>query len=397
MWRLALRSLAARPLVTGVAVLIAALAWLLFLTAASAPRMLATSLSRPAQPFDGVLGPRGSKLQLVLASIYHLDQPIGTVPLAEVDRLRAQPAVAAAFPFVLGDNFAGFRLFGVEAAFLQDLLARDARLAAGSAEGGAVLGSTVAARTGLRPGDHFAPAHGLNESEEGEHDHDEHFPLVGILAPTGTPLDRLIFTPLEEMQTLDGHRAEAREEVSGVLFRVRPGATMAAMQLDRTYNRAGGAFTLAWPLARIVADLVESFRWVLTALEILTAGFALIAVLTLLALLLQSIELQRPTLLQLRLYGAAPAALGRFIIVQGGALLGTGVLAGSLLYLAVGIAGAHWLRVHQGMTLAWLPDAAAVLPALGAILLVGLLSLAIPVWRSYRLDLAEQLASTDPG
>src|ERR1044071_5730977 len=60
--------------------------------------------------FDAVLGARSSKLQLVLNSIFHLEDSPGNIAAADVEAIRANPNVEVAVPIAVGDNYRGYRL-----------------------------------------------------------------------------------------------------------------------------------------------------------------------------------------------------------------------------------------------------------------------------------------------
>src|SRR5262245_15697621 len=121
--------------------------------------------------FDAVLGARGSKLQLVLNAIFHLEASPGNLTAADVDSLRTNPMtrnmIKTAIPIAVGDNLRGFRLvgtvpelFAVEYAPGKTFKVRDGKLFAANAKE-AVAGSFAAARLGLKVGDKFRPFHGL--------------------------------------------------------------------------------------------------------------------------------------------------------------------------------------------------------------------------------------------
>ena len=74
-------------------------------------------LTRDSRGIDLVIGGKGSPLQLILASIYHVDSPTGNIPLAEAERWAEHPLVAEAMPLALGDSLAGFRIVGAEHAY----------------------------------------------------------------------------------------------------------------------------------------------------------------------------------------------------------------------------------------------------------------------------------------
>ncbi|WP_448585284.1 ABC transporter permease [Thermaurantiacus sp.] len=158
--------------------------------------------ARDAAGIDLVVGAKGSPLQLILSSVYHLDLPTGNIPLETRAMLARDPAVGRVIPLALGDSFRGFRIVGTEPAFLGLHGARvaDGRLFAAEME--AVIGAEVARATGARPGQRFVGTHGLGEGG-GEHDHAP-FVVTGILAPTGTVTDRLILTSVESVWAVHG-------------------------------------------------------------------------------------------------------------------------------------------------------------------------------------------------
>ena len=62
--------------------------------------------------FDGVFGARGSKLQLVLNSIFHLEASPGNLSWEQYGLIAADRRVASAVPIAVGDNYRGYRLVG---------------------------------------------------------------------------------------------------------------------------------------------------------------------------------------------------------------------------------------------------------------------------------------------
>ncbi len=144
-----------------------------------------------AEGIDLVVGAKGSPLQLVLSSVYHLDRPTGNIPLAELESLRRNPMVGSAIPLALGDQFDGFRIVGTETALLELYDARivQGRLAESPLE--VVIGAEVARDTGAGVGQRFIGSHGLADDDAGPGHEATPFEVVGILAPTGKPIDRL--------------------------------------------------------------------------------------------------------------------------------------------------------------------------------------------------------------
>ncbi|HEX2100308.1 MAG TPA: ABC transporter permease, partial [Candidatus Synoicihabitans sp.] len=224
--------------------------------------------------FDAVLGARGSKLQLVLNALFHLEASPGNVSATDFENIRRHPAVKAAIPIAVGDNYQGWRIVGTTPG-LFDVeyrpgqryeLEPGGRWFAPDAHE-AVIGSVVAERLGWRVGREFHPTHGL--LAEGEHEHHEDYVVVGRLRPTNTPADRVIWVPLEGVQTMSGHDPKAATDVSAVLLQFR--APIAGIRLNGEINRPGGHLTLAYPVGTIVADLFTRMSWVERVLGLVAA------------------------------------------------------------------------------------------------------------------------------
>jgi len=159
-------------------------------------------LTNNSRNIDLVVGAKGSPLQLILSSLYHVDNPTGNIRLSQARMLAQNPFVETAVPISLGDNYKGHRLIGTEPAYLDlyGLKMADGQLWENPFE--AVVGSETARKRGLKLGDEFHTAHGL--SEDG-YVHDEHpFRVVGVLEKSGTVADNLILCNLESVWDVHG-------------------------------------------------------------------------------------------------------------------------------------------------------------------------------------------------
>ena len=163
-----------------------------------------TKLYSDARNIDAVIGTTGSPLQLVLATIWHIDIPNGNIYYNELNKIKSYPQIKSAVPISLGDNFKGFRIVGTTAAYL-DLY--KATLIAGNLwknKQEAVIGAQVAAEAKLELGDLFASSHGLI-STNNNHDQDL-YKVTGILNKQNNVIDNLIITSLENIWHLHaGH------------------------------------------------------------------------------------------------------------------------------------------------------------------------------------------------
>ncbi len=395
---LARRGLRQHLLPSVLAAVLVALALGGFVTAWTVRRETQRAFTGAVGEFDAVLGARGSPLQLVLAALFHLETPPGLVDAAAVERLRQNPAVAAAYPLAMGDNFQGWRVVGAPRELLAaaewghgrapGLVSGGRLFAAGRAE--AVVGAFAAERLGLQVGDRIHPNHGLDHSEEG--DHAEEFEVVGVLEPTGTPLDRVIWIPLEELQHLAGHSSHAAESVSAVLVRFRPELRALGFQLDHEYNRAGTRYTLAWPVAAVLAGLFERFLWFDRVLALGTVAAGGMAVLCVLVALHGSMNVRRRDWAILRALGAPRTTLLAAVLGEAAVIGAVGSAAGLVVHVGLGLGIARLLQAHTGVLLELPRWDVVLLWAPATMVALCLAAGGWPAWRACSTPVGENLA-----
>ena len=159
-------------------------------------------LTNNTKNIDLVVGAKGSPLQLILSSLYHVDNPTGNIPLTEANKIADNPLIDLAVPISLGDNYKGHRIIGTDANYLAlyDLKIKDGHIWKASFE--VVIGAEVARKNNLKLGDEIHSAHGLSPEA---HLHEEHpFKVVGILAPSNSVVDNLILTNLASVWDVHG-------------------------------------------------------------------------------------------------------------------------------------------------------------------------------------------------
>lgn len=114
---------------------------------------------RQLKGIDLVVRAKGSPLQLILSSVFHLDIPTGNISLKDANALSHHPLVKSAIPELLGDNYHGFRIVGTTRDYPEHYGARPVQGSYWIAPMEAVVGWETARRTGLKPGDSFAGSH----------------------------------------------------------------------------------------------------------------------------------------------------------------------------------------------------------------------------------------------
>jgi putative ABC transport system permease protein len=346
--------------------------------------------------FDAVLGPRSSKLQLVLNSLFHLDESPGTLPAREVDAIRANPNVELALPIAVGDNYRGFRLVGTTMDLFDKVRYAPQRgfriLPPGRpfqpGRHQAVVGSFAAERLGLRVGDTFHPFHGLLYNEEQEHA--ETFEVTGVFAPTNTPADRVIWIPLEGLQQMSGHNPKTATDVSAVLVKLEDAA--AGFQMDMLYNKRGKVLTFAWPIGAILAKLFDTIAWVDRVLTFIAYLVVVVATASILASIYNSLNERRREIAILRALGARRSTVFLSIVLEAASIAALGMLVGYGVYAAIVATASSIIRAQTGVVLDPLQFYPIMLLApAGIVALAGLIGV-FPALKAYRVDVATGLA-----
>ena len=355
------------------------------------------AFARDLAGIDVVVGAKGSPLQLILSGVFQIDTPTGNVPLADVLALQANPQVAKLIPISMGDSFKGYRIIGTTPDYLSHYAGVMASGILWQAPMQAVLGAKVARDTGLRVGDSFAGSHGLGG---GGHAHGQTpYTVTGVLAPSGSVMDRLILTPTESvwrvhekdtaLDAADQKILEEEREVTLALIQYR--SPLAAVTFPRFINTTTDmqAAAPALEISRLLgligigADVLRAFAGVL----LLTAGLGVFIALW------SAVRERRADLALLRMLGAAPRQLAALLWCEA---LWLALLA-SLLGLALGQGVAALLAValdvDKSISLAALnwPVELLAVPALA--LGVAAASALLPTWEAYRVSVLELLQS----
>jgi putative ABC transport system permease protein len=406
------RSMRQHALSTVVTVVAVALACGLVMAVSSLSSQTRAAFTGGPAGFDAVLGARGSQLQLVLNTVFHLETSPGNIPWTLYQEVRRDPRVELAVPYAVGDNYRGFRIVGTTDDLFTRFQYQEGRRFEVEPGGRlfdskrreAVIGSVVARRTGLRLRSRFNPYHGLDFDPEARHA--EEYVVVGVLKPTNSPSDRVIWIPIEGVLRLDGHVLrgagesyaaepgreipDEHKEVSAVMLKLR--SPRDGILLDQAINRQGKVATLAWPIGRVMAELFDKLGWLHRVLELVAVLVVGVAAGTILASIHNSMNERRREFAILRALGARRRTVFGVIVCEAGLIALLGSLLGYLVYAGILGTAAVIVRRETGVVL----EITALHPVLWitpiGMTLLGALAGLLPAAKAYRTDVADHLA-----
>jgi putative ABC transport system permease protein len=276
-----------------------------------------------------------------------------------------------------------------------------------------VVGAEVAASQTYRLGRKMVFHHGLDVLPEGIPDQhgDKPFTVVGILAPTGTPVDRTVFVSLQALSAihLDWAGGAPLPASAGVKiapelarkFDLEPRQVSAA--LVGLKNRAA-VFNVqrfvadypAEPLMAVLPAVALDDLWTLVglgerALLAVSALVALVSLASLVAVVLAGLNERRRELAVLRAVGAGPRQVLLLLALEGGLVTVTGAVLGAACAAGAVLLAGPWVQRQLGITLHAAAPTAAQWGLFAAVLAAGILASLVPGWRAYRLSLADGL------
>lgn len=347
---------------------------------------------------DLVVGPRTGPVNLLLYSVFHIGEPTAGVTWPTYELVSRHRDVAWTVPLSLGDSHRGFRVVGTDAGFFEHYRyagGRQLGLASGNLPGAtdeAVLGHEVARALGYRVGTRFVLAHGLGAGSFVEH---ESVParVSGILARTGTPVDRAIYVDLAMLEAV--HHAPHAERshpdtITAFLVGLRNRDTTLVMQ--RALNEYRGEALQAVIPGSALTELWRVVGVVDRALLAVAACVALAGLLGMLATLLTGLNERRREMAVLRSVGARPRHVFGLLLIESGMLAAGGALLGIVLAYVLQSLARPWIASRYGLELQLQPLGTTEFAILTAVIVAALVLSAYPAWRAYRVALADGLS-----
>ena len=156
---------------------------------------------------DLIVGARSGPVQLLLYSVFHIGDATNNISWQSYQEIAAHPAVEWTVPISLGDSHRGFRVMGTSVDYFRYYhYAHEQKLIFQWGEQfedlfDAVIGADVADAMQYKVGQNIVLAHGLGRTSFAPHS-DKPFHVVGILAKTGTPVDKTVLISLEGIEAI---------------------------------------------------------------------------------------------------------------------------------------------------------------------------------------------------
>ena len=324
-----------------------------------------------------IVGARTGQVNLLLAAVFRIGNASANITWATYQDIAARPDVALTIPLSLGDSHRGYRVLGTSPAYFEHY-----RFARGRplefAEGGqfdglydAVIGAQVARDLDYGIGSELVLTHGLGAGGITDHD-DRPFRVVGILGPTGTPVDRTIHVSLEAITAIHvGWESGTRnpladtipdevfaqfdltpKDITAILVGLKSNRTLLRTQRDiNTYNREA--------LVAVIPSQGFDELWTITgiaetALRAVSAFVVVVGLVTILVSILTSLNERRREMAILRAVGAGPAHVFALMLMEAallaliGSVLGVALIYGGLLLLGPWVTQTYGVVIASG-------------------------------------------------
>jgi len=410
--RLAFKSLRSRALTSTLTIFSIALSVMLLVGVDRLRNAAQAGFSGTLSRTDLVVGARGGDLPLLLSTVFHIGNASNNISWDTYQHFAHHPAVAWTIPISMGDSHRGYRVVATDENFYAHYQYRGGQhvaIAQGripSALFDVALGAEVAQRLGYHLGQQIVLAHGVQEHSIIKHDNTP-FTIVGILAPTATPVDRAVYMTLlgdeamhfgweggtppaigEAAPKLDPSKLKV-DEVTAFLLGAKSRVSTLYLQREiSTYKPE--------PLTAIIPSLTLQELWGLldyadTALSLVSAAVLVVGLLAMLIALYTALNERRREIAILRAVGLHARQIFALFLLESTLIATVGTALGIAAVYGLLYALHTTIENHFGLPVALVGLSGRVeVYAVVTIASAALLG-AIPAFRAYRNSLVDGL------
>ena len=363
---------------------------------------------------DLVLGAQGSPMQLILSSVYHIDNPTGNISYDSAKVWMNHPFIEKAIPLAFGDNYRGYKIVGTNSDYLEKYKAKIAKGKLFDKNFEVVIGSEIAEKLNLKVGDKFHGSHG--DAMEGEVHEDIDYKISGNASSTGSVIDNLILCNIPSVWQMhgnhednnpshgeEGHVHREDENMHSDMTLNEPNMEITAVLL-KFRNKMG---IVMWP--RIIAQntkmqaaspaieinrLFSLFGIGLKALEYLAYAIMIISGISIFVALYNRLKERKYEFALMRINGSSRLQLLTLIMIESLILCLVGFIFGTIFgRFALGFisnsAEDDFKMAFNPLEIVWQKETMLLV----ATLAVGILAALIPAVKAYQLNISKTLAN----
>jgi len=377
-------------------------------------------LDNNLRSIDMVVGAKGSPLQLILSSVYHLDKPTGNISYKEAKSLNKNILVDFTIPLSYGDTYKGYRIVGTNEKYFDLYNLELSKGEKWSKSMQVVLGSSVASNKNLKVGDKFFGTHGFDDHG---HIHDNHaYIVVGILKKSYSVADNLILTNLKSVwqvheelddceddhshdhsshdQSHDHHSHyhsshdhhsydDSNKMITAMLVKFK--SPVGLVQIPRKINEETN-MQAAIPLFEI-NRLTSLIGFGINTINIIALIIMLVSGISIFITLFNSLKKRRYELALMRVHGATRIQLIKLIFIEGLSLSVLGTIFGLVISRFSLVISSSFTNQNQSFTNIDLSMINSELLILIAALIIGFIASLIPAVSVYKINIPKILSN----
>ncbi|WP_164092818.1 MULTISPECIES: ABC transporter permease [Stenotrophomonas maltophilia group] len=414
MLELAWASLRSRALSVGLTVLVITLSVVLLLGVERVRMQAHEGFASTVSGTDLIVGARSGPVNLLLYSVFHIGDPTNNVSWQSYQELSALPQVKWAVPLSLGDSWRGYRVVGTSDGYFEHC-----RYGAGHALAFAsgrpfddlydvVIGAEVAQAQKVGLGDQIVLAHGTGAVTLATHA-DKPFRVAGILQRTGTPVDSSLLVSLAAIEAihvdwrsgvrLRSQRVSAEQArhldltpTSITAFMLGLNSRIATFSVQRRINEYPDEAMLAILPGVTLQQLWQSLGMAERALQLISAMVVALGMVSLVTLLVSTLQERRREMAILRATGAQPGYIAALLVVEAVATSAVACALALVLLVAASIAGRGWALANFGLSITHVWPDGRELAWVAGVLAISAVAGLVPALLAYRRTLADGLS-----
>ncbi len=415
-FNLAWKSLKNRKLATILTVFSMTLSLVLLMAVDRVQRAAQDGFTQTISGVDLVVGARSGPMQIILYSVFNIGQPTQNVSMESYNDIKAKPEIEWTIPYSLGDGHRGFRVVATSQDFFKFYKFRskeNIQLASGVVFKDyfdVVIGADVAETLKYDVGSRVVVAHGVTTSAAIQMHDDKPFRVVGIMKPTGTPLDRALYISLEGMEAihLDWQTGSAPGKDKEIAIQsitpdmVKPKAITSfflrtknrveTLKLQRSINEYKEEPLLAVIPGVVLSDLWQSLSMVEKVLKGISFLVMVVGLLSMLIALMTSLNERRREMLILRALGASLKHVLGLILLETFLISAFAVVFACMTKLILEVILGPWLQSRFGLYLQEPRFSNSEFSYIAIIMISALLISFIPAIRAMRAALKDGLS-----